>query len=149
MSETTSSNVSIEKVDRVFTVKQIAIASLIASPVAGCVLMAANYLTWGHGKKAQDIVLYSVVAVGAILVFGTKYLPNVPGLIYGVVYAVGMWHIAKHLQGKLIDACLAYGGEVHKHWVAVVSAICAGLLLVIIPVFITAHFYPGIFAVAS
>jgi hypothetical protein len=110
---------------------QMAWATFLGAPVAGCVLLALNCKRLGH-SAAAGIALVGGFTVTVLLLVVSFFLPdNFPNLALPAAYTFGMYQCVKLLQGKEYEHHLAIGGTRGSGWVATgVGILCLILILV-------------------
>jgi hypothetical protein len=118
---------------RAYTVKQIAAATFLGSPLAGAWCMAANWRSWGKSRAAAFTLilgaLFTLCSVGLAYAL-PEWTPNflLPGL-----YVLAMYQAARAFQGKRLEDHLKEGGKDKSNWnVAGVGSGTLALVIVII-----------------
>src|SRR5436853_1654851 len=89
-------------IKRLYSPGQVALASFLGSPISACWFMRHNFRQLGQPKNARHCLIWGSVATILLLTIAF-FLPDgfpTKGLIIG--YTVGLFQIAKHLQGKSV-----------------------------------------------
>jgi len=116
-----------EMLDRkLFTPPKVAMASLLGGPLAGFLLIAANFKRLADASAAKGSVAAGIV--GTALLWITAYLDplqlaSCKGIIATAVAAVVMYLVADVLQGPELKAHALAGGETASGWTAVEVAV--------------------------
>jgi hypothetical protein len=119
---------------RMFSPAQVAVASLIGSPLPAFYLLAQNYRVAQQPKNARFMLAVGVI-VTALLIAMAFLLPgNGPRSPLTIIIAVCVHQIAKMAQGALLAHHVAAGGKMSSWWVAVGLG-CLGMLAVLAVVF--------------
>jgi hypothetical protein len=100
-----------------YTTGQVVLATFFGTPLAGSVMMALNNRRLG--QAAGPTVLLG--AIGEALVVGAGwFLPEqIPSLVFNVVTLIAMYYICNSVQGAVVQAHLAEGGQRGSTWTAV------------------------------
>lgn len=109
---------------KLYSLNQIAIATLIGSVAAGCFLMAQNFAALGHHSARLRTLGWGVLAALALIgIF--QLLPDIPGLSVGINIAslVVVRAVAQDMQGDDIQARLSRGGALHSIWWALLVSV--------------------------
>lgn len=106
--------------ERLYSPGQMVFAAFFGSPVAGFLLLAANFRELGQQKFRRYALLVGVVSNVALLLMAITLPDDVPILFTNVfvpiVYSFGVLRIARHTQGAAFRAHLDAGGGKHSHW---------------------------------
>lgn len=101
MTEEENQNSS-ETTGNLFSVMQIAVATFVGSPIAGCLLLAQNYRNLGRSGSAVKTLILGVVST-IVLLFIAFLLPeNFPNVVLPMAYTIAMRELVKYLQGDVI-----------------------------------------------
>jgi hypothetical protein len=113
---------------KLFSVGAIVLATFLGSPVAGTVLMAMNYWRLGRKSAAWISVAVGILATAFIIAAALALPEETPNSPFIVAQLLGMYFVARGLQGGLISQhCRTYG-RLASMWAA------AGIsLLVVVP----------------
>ncbi len=126
---------------RLFSAGQIVLATFLGAPLAGCLLLAGNYLKLGNRTYAWVSVLWGAVSTAAVILLAFSLPENFPNYPIPVASCIAMRVLSNYLQGSAIASHFAAGGR-KGSWVA---AVAAGLLCLALIVVVTL----GVFFVAS
>ena len=112
---------------------QISGATLLGSPVAGCILLASNFSLFGSPEKRAPTLALGLVAT--IMLFALAPFVATPGgnnsFIQGFP-AVVLFMIARWLQGQSFNVFIKSGGSKHSHWrVMGIGLLCLAAVLVV------------------
>jgi len=116
-----------EMLDRkLFTPPHVAVASILGGPLAGFLLIAANFKRLAEVGAAKGSVAAGIV--GTALLWITAYLDplqlaSCKGIISTAVAALFMWLAADVLQGPDLKAHALAGGDTASAWTAVEVAV--------------------------
>src|SRR5262245_63623855 len=102
---------------KLYSVNQIAVATLVGSVAAGSLLMAQNFAALGRfGMRARTLGcgIFATIALVAL----RAALPGIPALALGLNIAalVVMRTLAQDMQGDEIAARLSTGSQLHSFW---------------------------------
>jgi len=127
---------------------QVAWASFLGAPIAGCLLMAGNYSKAGQSSSAVKTVAIGGACTIAILVMAIFLPDKFPNAIIPAAYTFGMLAIAKSLQGKALESHLRAGGPKASSWVATgigVLSLVIVAVLIFAMAFVAVQFFPDSF----
>ena len=118
---------------RLYSQKQIAVATFLGSPLAGGWFMATNYRELGQEALATQAVWWGI-AGAFVMMFIAFLLPDsFPNSVLPIACAVGMHSLAESKLGGPIKEHLAAGGPLFSWWRVVgVSLLCALILIAVI-----------------
>ena len=119
---------------------QIAWATYLGTPIAGCWLLALNYWRLGDVKAANLAWIFGSLGTVLILALALAFvLPErFPKPVIPAAYAFVMYQCVRALQGKTYEDRLANGANKGSGWVATgIGILCliSILIAIIIPVF--------------
>jgi hypothetical protein len=117
---------------KLYSVNQIAVATLLGSVAAGSLLLAQNFAALGRfGMRARTLGC-GVLATIALVALNVSF-PSVPGLGFGLnVASLALMRVlAQDMQGDEIAARLSEGGQLHSFWWALLLSLLFNLLLVL------------------
>ncbi|HEV7892557.1 MAG TPA: hypothetical protein VGP08_18230 [Pyrinomonadaceae bacterium] len=119
---------------RLYSAWQIALASWMGSPAAGCLLLARNYEVLEKKRAAWQSLAAGVTATLLLLAISFVLPENFPGgRGFALVSGFAMLQIAKQLQGAAIDGHLRAGGEKGSWAVTVfVAIVVAGIIFALL-----------------
>lgn len=109
---------------------QIAWATFLGTPIAGCLLLALNYRRLGDFTAANLALISGLI--GTVLLFALAFvLPDrFPNTVLPSAYTLGMYQCAKTLQGTAYEDRLVNGGTKGSGWVATgIGILCVILIL--------------------
>lgn len=121
---------------RLYSNGQIALATCLGAPLAGCLLLARNHQVLGKGAAAWQPVVIGLVTTAVLIALGLLLPENVPGVGFSFGSCFGMYYYAKQWQGGAIEAHLNAGAP-RGSWGAVV-AVGLGCSVVLIGLIIAA-----------
>jgi hypothetical protein len=112
---------------RLYGISQISIAVILGTPLAGCILMAANYrVVERHVAARWAVVLGIVVTIGVVLLAAA--LPaSAPTLAVPTFYTALMLPIVTISQARLLRHYTDGGGSRRSNW-SVLGSCVAGLV---------------------
>jgi hypothetical protein len=124
----------IEQTGKLFSVSQITLSTFLGTPIAGCLLVAANYRQLG--KDAAALPTLGVGAASTILIFAIAFsLPeNFPNAALPVAYCFGMRQLVSYFQGDAISNYLKAGGR-KGSWIIPIAVGLGCLALIFAVVF--------------
>ncbi|CAN5453202.1 hypothetical protein BH10ACI1_BH10ACI1_16070 [soil metagenome] len=93
-----------ETTGNLFTVGQIALATFIGAPIAGCLLLAQNYRYLGKAGSAWLTLILGFVSTIILLFIGFLLPEKFPSFVLPAAYIFGMRQIVGNLQGDVIAA---------------------------------------------
>ena len=124
---------------RLYSPALVTVATLIGAPVAGCILLAHNYRSLGRQSTAIQLLIWGTLGTVLLLVMSYFLPENFPNGVLPIGYTVGMYLLAKQLQGKDYESHIANGGVKGSTWKAVVTGVgclCAILAITFVMVFL-------------
>ena len=113
-----------------FSPAQIAVASLIGSPLPAFYLLSQNYRVAQQPKNARFMLIVGAIVTALLITVGFFLPNNAPHSPLAIIAAVCVHQIAKMAQGALLTNHVAGGGRMSSWWV-VVGLGCLGMLLVL------------------
>jgi hypothetical protein len=123
MNDRTASSVQI------YSPAQICIACLLGSPLAASWLMALTYGAIEEKKKAKSSLIYGAAGTAAVVALSFVLPESVPSAALPIGYTIGVFHVAKQLQGPIVAAHRARGGKIGSWGFAVgVGALGLGIV---------------------
>ena len=118
--------------ERLYSASQIAWATLIGSPLAGCLLLGLNYRTVGKPRAAWQSLIGGFGSLVVLLSIGLVLPERFPSMVFPVASSLAMRQLAKRLQGDTINGHLASGGKRASWWLTI--GISVAILFVIVVV---------------
>ncbi len=114
-----------------YSVRSVTLGAVLGSLLAGGIVMAINYKRLGQGAAAIHAVLWSAVATAAIIAVGIM-VPDeahIPNAAFFVPQIIGMYYVAKSLQGSAVEAHRREGGSLASSWGAAGIGILTAVVL--------------------
>jgi hypothetical protein len=122
-----------ETTGNLFSVLQIAVATFIGMPIAGCLLLAQNYRNLGRASSAWQTLILGLAST-IVLFFIAFWLPeNFPNAVLPMAYTIGMRQLVKYLQGDIIACQEAQGKK--GSWALTIGISIGCLILVMALIF--------------
>lgn len=116
-----------------FSVGQMILATVIGMPIAGCLLLAANYRQLGESAAAWQSVAAGFVSTILLLIVSFQLPENFPNMALPIAYCLFMRQLIIHLQGGAIDNHLKSGGSKGSWAIAVVAGVvCLMVILAVV-----------------
>lgn len=117
---------------KLFSVRQIAVATFLGTPLAGALLMAENYRALAQPQKRKHALIGGVAAAVGVVVLALILPDRFPNSVLAVAYVLGTRAAADRAQGAEIAAHVAGGGAHQSNWrvVGIGLACLAGFLAV-------------------
>lgn len=117
---------------RLYTVKQIGIATFLGSPLAGFILMSANASRLGNQGSARTMLFWGFISTAFVLALGGFLPEHIPRAPIALGTAVGLSQIAKHLQGKVIEEKFLLGDATRaSNWEPVGIGIACFIVVIV------------------
>lgn len=114
-----------------FSIGQIALASLLGPPIAGCLLVAHNYRALGKGRSAWQPLAIGVAATVLLAILAFFLPEKFPNLVLPAGSCLGTYFYAKR-QEDAVNNYLKAGGKSGSWWVMIaVSLSCAVITIVL------------------
>ncbi len=115
---------------RLYSPRQVGIATFLGSPMAGCWLLGANFAATDEHERRRNALLAGVAATITLLLVSFMLPENFPSIVLPIASTFVLQDRAKRLQGDRFDEHIARGGGQHSGWrVALVSLLSvAGLV---------------------
>lgn len=101
---------------RLYALGGIGLATFVGSPIAGGLLIAANYRALGQPGKAPATLVLFLLASVAVLALALVVPESVPNAAFIVPQLLVTLAVARWLQGDAIRAHQARGGQMHSNW---------------------------------
>jgi hypothetical protein len=131
----------ITKPKQLYSRAGVTIATFIGMPLAGCLLLAANYRQLENTRAALKCIIWGA-AVSIMLLVGAYFLPDsTPNSVVPIAYTIAMFNLATRLQGNIFTTHLQNGGRAASNWKAAGVGFLA-LLMILGLVFIVCIFLP-------
>ena len=108
-----------------FNFHSVALATILGTPMAGCILMAVNYRRLGKGGQAAATIGIGLLVTAAAMGIGYVMPQGVAGLL-ALALLFGTRAVAKSLQGFEVEEHVRQGGKLGSKWAA--AGIGLGLL---------------------
>jgi hypothetical protein len=118
---------------RLYSPKQIAVATFLGSPLAGGWFVATNYRELGQDALATQSIWWGI-AGAIVMMFIAFLLPdNFPNSVLPIACAAGVYSLVESKLGGAIKEHQAAGGPLFSWWRVVgVSLLCALILVAVI-----------------
>jgi hypothetical protein len=135
---------------RLFTLRQIGVATFLGSILAGGIMMAANYSNLNNTKAARRTIVYT--SIGLLLTIIASVLLDTAGArslgtSLSIGLSVGLYTLAKSVQGDDIVKHFQQGGAPASVWAAIAVVIVAIIIVLLVGFIIGATidmFAPGL-----
>ncbi|MEM6688095.1 MAG: hypothetical protein AAF664_01625 [Planctomycetota bacterium] len=115
---------------------QMAWATFLGAPVAGCILLALNYARLGNSGASRISIGMGVVAT-CLLLGISFFLPDeAPSSILAIAYTFAVYQLAKSLQGSDFQHHLSEGGTRGSSWIATGVGILCMLAIFVAVIFV-------------
>lgn len=133
MSETQNTSV------KLYSPVLITVATLLGTPVAGCILVAHNLRALGRHSAARQWLILGSVGTAVLLVIAYFLPANFPNMVLPIGYIVGMYQAVKQMHGADYAGHIANGGAKGSAWMAVwvgLACLCAifGIIFLVVMV---------------
>ena len=122
---------------RLYSVRQIILATFLGAPLAGCVLLAQNYRVLGQSTAVLITLLAGGASTALLLALAFVLPDNFPNMVLPVASCLALRQMAIHLQGERISTHMTLGGKKRSWWIVVaIGAACLvlifGVILVVV-----------------
>jgi hypothetical protein len=104
---------------RLYSVRQIILATFVGAPLAGCVLLAQNYRVLGQSTAVLPTLLAGGASTALLLALAFILPDNFPNLILPVASCFALRQMAIYLQGERISTHMTLGGKKRSWWIVV------------------------------
>ena len=104
---------------RIFTPPQIAVATLIGSPLPGFYLLSKNYAAAGEKKNAQFMLIVGFIVTALLIGIGFSLPEHSSHSFLPLASTIVVHQIAKMAQSRIISRHLLGGGQPASWWAAV------------------------------
>ena len=116
--------------EKVYSLNQMAVATFLGSPLAGCWLMRKNYGVFRDERGGRQALLWGVLSSLAIIGLSIVLPDKVPNSGLPVLYTLAFRYIASGLQGPRLEDEQAAGPRKHSWWRVIgISVVCAFLFV--------------------
>ena len=122
-----------ETAGNLFTVMQIAVATFIGAPIAGCLLLAQNYRNLGRASSAWQTLILGFVSTIALFFIAFLLPENFPNAALPMAYTIAMRELVKYLQGDAIASQETQGKK--GSWAVTVGVAIGCLVLIMALIF--------------
>src|SRR5579875_1680157 len=102
--------------NKLYSGKGVTIATLLGGPLAGGYLIAKNFKALNQPEKIGRTWSYSIVVFILVIALAVIMPPQVPQILFVVLYAWMGRFAAQKLQGSLLDKHAAEGGKFYNNW---------------------------------
>ncbi len=115
---------------RLFSPREIVGATFLGTPLAGCLLLAANFKVLGKSDGQRSALLAGVITTVALIGLVFVLPENIPDIVIPLVYTIVMQRVVAKTQDEAYKAHIAGGGAKHSFWRAAgVTAVGLALFL--------------------
>jgi hypothetical protein len=124
---------------------QIAWATYLGAPIAGCWLLALNYRRLGDARAANLALISGLIGTVLLLALAFVLPERFPKFVVPAAYTFVMYRCVRALQGKVYEDRLANGANKGSVWVATgIGILCLILILtaIVLPVIALVIFAP-------
>jgi hypothetical protein len=117
---------------KLYSVRQITVTTFFGGPLAGTVLMAANFRALGRLNSVRNSYIAGVVGTLAVIALAMALPDRVPSYALPLMYVLSVQAVAKHSLGALLTAHFQAGGAKQSSWRAtgIAAACLAGMMVV-------------------
>jgi hypothetical protein len=124
----------VSQAGKLFSPGQVALASFLGMPLAGCFLIAHNCKTLGQVKLVSKVwSIGTAVSVGTMVL--SMFVPdNFPSLPIPIALTIGSFYYAKSLHGEDYERHILSGGQRASTWAAAGFGVL-GLIICLVLVF--------------
>jgi hypothetical protein len=84
---------------RLYSAQQVAVATFIGGPIAGCLLLGSNYGALGKPSQRLQVIVMGAVATAGVLALALVLPKNFPNSIVPVAYTIALRSFAKTVEG--------------------------------------------------
>lgn len=118
---------------RAYSPGQVAGAVFLGSPIAGCILLASNFSTFGAPERGRQAIVWGLLSTVAVVGLALVIPEDLPSSVLPIAYTVALHQIAKRVQGDEFKRHIDAGGGKYSHWRVVgIGLICSVALFVVI-----------------
>src|SRR5690242_3684427 len=89
---------------KLYTWQQVALATFLGAPLAGCLLLGSNAAAKGKPKERLQMIVVGAVATVAVLALALILPKNFPNTIVPVSYTIAIRQYAKGIEGETAPA---------------------------------------------
>jgi hypothetical protein len=105
-----------EPAKRLYSAKQIALATFLGGPLAASWLFARNYRLLGEPRMSRHCVIWGAVGTIAILTV-LHFVPrSFPSMTIAIGCIIGLYQTARQVHGRAVSEHLAAGGRLGSWW---------------------------------
>jgi hypothetical protein len=127
-----------------FSPRQMLVATVFGSVIAGLILLQANYRAMNRGRDANRTVLYGLLASAALFALLFVLPARIPATPVNIAAALTFYKLAEMLQGKAFFRHRGAGGARQSNWLVFGIAVgTAAVLLVTLFLILIAAGGPG------
>lgn len=115
---------------RLYSPGDIVLATLLGTPLAGCLLLAANFKVLGKADGQRNALFTGVITTVALLPLLFVIPENIPEIFIALAYTFVMKGVVAKTQEEAYKAHIAGGGAKHSGWrTAGVTTLCLALFV--------------------
>ncbi|HEX8201920.1 MAG TPA: hypothetical protein VF590_15700 [Isosphaeraceae bacterium] len=104
---------------RLYSAGSVVWATIFGALMAGGVILAINDRRLGRAAEAGNILLGAAIATLAVLGLAFLLPENIPNVLITIPQCVGIYYLARALQGDVIAAHVRRGGRLASAWYAI------------------------------
>jgi len=101
---------------RLYTIPQIIGATVLGTPLAGCLLMAKNYRTIDRRTSARQSLIFGAISSLGVVVLALALPDSTPDAFVALLYTAVMSAIATVTQAGLLRRHFVGGGARQSNW---------------------------------
>ena len=120
-----------ESTNILYSSGQIAWATFLGAPIAGCILLALNYRQLGNATAANIALILGVFGSVLFNIIALLLPESFPNSILPAAYTFGMYYGAKSMQGEIFEARITNGGKKGSSWFATGVGIVGFVLMLL------------------
>lgn len=128
---------------KLFSVRQITLASFLSTPAVGGLLMAHNHRALNKAGRAWRHIAVGAVATILLVIIHSVLLKKSPGTGLSLGMLIGTYYYAKHLQGEAIANHFRAGGRQVSWWAAVAASVGCTVAVLVLAFVLVARFDIG------
>jgi len=107
---------SLRRPTKAYSAGQVAAATFLGSPIAGCLLLRSNFELFGVHEAARRSVVWGLLGTCVSLALAMVVPENTPNALIPALYTLALQQIAARTQGARLVSFFENGGPKHSHW---------------------------------